>query len=82
MAFSPSRRHAMPALLDDEPALATSFHRARPLEVPGPLRRASMVIGDLLAAVGIALSFPLVLLAVGIPMALCLRFLLWIVGML
>jgi hypothetical protein len=82
MAFSPSRPHAMPALLDDEPALATSFHRAQPLEVSGPLRRAVLVIGDLLAAVGIALCFPIVLLAIGIPIALCLRFLLWIVGML
>jgi hypothetical protein len=82
MEFSLSRPHAIPVLLDNEPALATTLHHGRPLEVPGPLRRAVIVFGDLLAAVGIALCFPLVILAIGTPLVLCLRFLLWIVGML
>ena len=39
-------------------------------------------IGDLFAAVGIALCVPVVILAIGTPVALCVRFVLWIVGML
>jgi hypothetical protein len=63
-------------------ALATTFNQARPLDVPGPLRRAAAVIGDLLVAVGIILCIPLVILAIGIPIALCVRLLLWIGGLL
>ena len=33
-------------------------------------------------AMGIVLCMPFVILAIGIPIALCVRFLLWIVGML
>ena len=58
-----------------------TFHDARLPVVPGPLRRAAMVIGDLFAAVGIALCVPVVILAIGTPVALCVRFLLWIVGL-
>ena len=61
-------------------ALATTFDRAPPLVVPGLVRRAAMVIGGLLAAVAVILSIPFVILGIGIPIALCLRFLLWIVG--
>jgi hypothetical protein len=50
--------------------------------VPGPLRRAAIVIGDLGLAVGIGLCIPFVILAIGMPVALSVRFLLWIVGML
>jgi hypothetical protein len=63
-------------------ALATTLNQARPLVVPGPLRRAAAVIGGLFAAVGIILSVPFVILAVGIPIALCVRLLLWIGGLL
>ena len=63
-------------------SLATTFDDARSLVVPGPLRRAATVIGDLFAVVGIALFIPVVILAIGTPVALCVRFLLWIVGML
>ena len=63
-------------------ALATTFNQARPLVVPGPLRRAAVVIGDLFAAVGIVLCIPFVILAIGIPIALCVRLLLWIGGLL
>ena len=63
-------------------ALATTFNQARPLVVPGPIRRAAVVIGDLFAAVGIVLCIPFVILAIGIPIALCVRLLLWIGGLL
>jgi hypothetical protein len=62
--------------------LATTFDDARSLAVPGPLRRAATVIGDLFALLGIAICIPVVILAIGTPVALCVRFLLWIVGML
>ena len=58
-----------------------TFDDARSPVVPGPLRRAAMVIGDLFAAVGIAICIPFVILAIGSPVALCVRFLLWIVGL-
>ena len=61
---------------------ATAFDQPRPLIVPGFLRRAALVTGDLLGAVGIALCVPFVILAVGIPIALCVRLVLWITGML
>lgn len=63
-------------------ALATTFDRASPLVVPGLVRRVAMVIGDVLSAVAIVLCIPFVILAIGIPIALCVRFLLWIVAML
>ena len=44
-------------------------------------RRAALVAGDSLGVVGVALIIPFVILAIGIPIALCLRFLLWIAGM-
>jgi hypothetical protein len=47
-----------------------------------PYAAAAMVIGDLLAALGIVICIPVVILAIGIPVALCVRFLLWIAGML
>ena len=58
-------------------ALATTFG-----EVPGPLRRAAVVVGDLLGAMAIVLCIPFVILAIGIPIALCVRLLLWIGGLL
>jgi hypothetical protein len=63
-------------------AFATTFNEAPPLVVPGPFRRAAVVVGDLLAAVAIVLCIPLVILAIGIPIALCVRLLLWIGGLL
>jgi uncharacterized membrane protein len=62
-------------------AFETSVDHARPLGVPGPFRRAALVIGELLAAVGVVLFIPVAILAIGIPVALCVRFLIWIVGM-
>lgn len=62
-------------------ALATTFDYASPLVVPGLVRRVAMVIGDILSAVAIVLCIPFVILAIGLPLALCVRFLLWTVGM-
>ena len=63
-------------------ALATTFDDASPLVVPNLVRRVALVIGEVLSAVAIVFCIPFVILAVGIPIALCVRFLLWIVGML
>jgi hypothetical protein len=63
-------------------ALATTSNQARPLVVPGSLRRAATAVGDLLAAVAIVLCVPFVILAIGIPIALCVRLLLWMGGLL
>ena len=68
--------------LDDatltKPAFATTFDPARPLAVPGALRRAALAVSDLLVAVAIVLCVPFVILAIGLPIALCVRLLLWI----
>ena len=63
-------------------ALATTFNVPRPLVVPGPLWRAAVVVSDLLAAMAIVLCIPFMILAVGIPIASCVRLLLWIGGLL
>ena len=63
-------------------SFASPAAQARPVIVPGPFWRAALAIGDLLGAVGIVLCLPFVILAVGIPIALCVRFMLWITGML
>ena len=62
-------------------ALATTVSQARPLVVPGQLWRATAFVGDLLGAVAIVLCIPFAILAIGMPIALCVRLLLWIVGM-
>jgi hypothetical protein len=61
---------------------ATAVDQVRPTIVPGRFRRGVHIIGDLLAAVGIAFCIPFVILAIGIPFVLCIRLLLWLVGML
>jgi hypothetical protein len=61
-------------------ALGTTFDDARLLVVFGPLRRSAEVIAGLVAAVAVILCIPFVILAIGIPIALCVRLLLWIVG--
>jgi hypothetical protein len=60
-------------------ALGTTVNQARPLVVPGALRRAAEVVGDLLALAGIALCLPFVILGIGLPVALCVRLVLWVV---
>jgi hypothetical protein len=63
-------------------ALATPFDQARAVIVPGPFRRAAAVVGALLGAVVIVLGVPFVIVAIGIPVALCVRLLLWMGGLL
>ena len=62
-------------------ALATTFSQPRALVVGGPFRTAVVVAGDVLGAVAIALCLPLAVLAIGIPIALGVRLLLWILGL-
>ena len=59
------------------PALATTFGETPASSVPGPFRRAAVVVGDLLGAMVIVFCIPFVILAIGIPIALCVRLLLW-----
>ena len=53
----------------------------RALATPGPLRRTAMVVGDMVKAMGVVLLVPVVILAIGLPIVLALRVLLWIVGL-
>ena len=46
----------------------------------GPWRRAAAIIGELFGAVAVVLCIPLAILAVGIPIALGVRLLLWVGG--
>jgi hypothetical protein len=50
------------------------------LVVPVWLRRAAWLAGELLTMVGIVLCLPLAILAIGIPIALCVRLVLWVLG--
>jgi hypothetical protein len=61
--------------------LGTPSTKARPVIVRGRLSRATAAAGDLLGATALVLSIPFVILAIAIPIALCVRLLLWIVGM-
>ena len=61
--------------------LANTGNEARPLAIPGRLWRATVAVGDGLLAAVIVLCIPFVILAIGLPIALGVRFLLWIVGM-
>jgi hypothetical protein len=63
-------------------APATTLNAAWPLIVSGRLWRATVVVGDLLGAVAIVLCIPFVMLAIGIPIVLCVRLLMWIGGLL
>jgi hypothetical protein len=48
--------------------------------LPHGLRRVVWVLGDIVGLVAVALAFPLVILAVGIPIALLVRLVIWFVG--
>lgn len=63
-------------------ALGTTSDHARPVVVPGVVRRAAATVGDLLGVAAIGLALPFVILAIGTPLALGIRVVLWIVGML
>jgi hypothetical protein len=61
---------------------ATTLNKARPIVVPGRLWRAAGIAGDLLGAVAVVLCIPFVIVAIGIPIAMGVRLLLWIGGLL
>jgi hypothetical protein len=61
-------------------ALAATFTEAPPLFLVRPLRRAAVLGGDLMGAVAVVLCVPFVILAIGTPIALCVRLLLWVGG--
>ena len=61
-------------------ALAATFTEAPPLFPVRPLRRAAVLVGDLMGAVAVVLCVPFVILAIGTPIALCVRLLLWVGG--
>lgn len=63
-------------------ALAIPFTHAGPLVVRGPFRRAAVVAGDVLGAMAIVLRMPFVILAIGMPIVLSVRLLLWLGGLL
>lgn len=60
-------------------ALAATFTEA-PLFLARPLRRAAVLVGDLMGVVAVVLCVPFVILAIGTPIALCVRLLLWVGG--
>jgi hypothetical protein len=62
-------------------ALPWAVEPARPRVVPGMLHRTVTLIGDVVGAVGLALCLPLAILAIGAPIVLCVKLLLWLVGM-
>jgi hypothetical protein len=50
--------------------------------LPHGLGRLVSVLGDLVGLVAVAFAFPLVILAIGIPLALLVRLVMWLVGVL
>jgi len=59
-------------------ALPATFDRTRPPALSGSRQRAAAAAADLVAALTVVFCIPFVILAVGIPIALCVRLLLWI----
>ena len=62
--------------------LATTRKPARPLTKPGLLRVASEGSIDLFLLLGLVFSIPVIVLAIGLPVAVCVRLLLWLGGQL
>jgi hypothetical protein len=56
------------------------FKETRRLSLPGPLPRAAVLAGDLIGGMALAVCIPFVIVAIGTPIALCLRLLLWAGG--
>jgi hypothetical protein len=61
-------------------ALATALDPV--IVVPGRLWRSAVAIGDVFAAMGLALCIPFAIVAIGTPIALFVRLLLWMFGLL
>jgi hypothetical protein len=79
VTFTASR--PLPATLRTAP-FPPAVDQVRPLIAPGLLRRGALVVGDIVGVVAIVLCIPFVILAIGMPIVLAVRFLLWIAGML
>lgn len=62
----------------EDAVLTTALDPVRTLPVPGVLRNAAAVAGDLLALVAIAFCIPFVILAIAVPIVLCVRLLFWL----
>jgi hypothetical protein len=63
-------------------ALTASLRHGPRRERSGSLGRAVGVVGEFLALVGIVCCIPFVILAIGLPIALAVRLLLWVGGVL
>ena len=61
-------------------ALTSTLSRAPRLDMPGLLGRAAGFVGEVLALVGIVCCIPFVILAIGLPIALAVRLLMWVGG--
>jgi len=57
---------------------ATAFHPVRPLPVPGVFRRAAVIVGDVLLGLAVVFCIPFVILAIAVPIVLCVRLLMWL----
>lgn len=64
------------------PLLAPALDRARNPAFPSGPRGVAVIAGDVLGAVALVLCIPFVILAVVAPVALCIRLLLWMGGLL
>ena len=62
--------------------LVSPAKRARAHVVPSAPHRLGEIAGDLLAMMGIGLAIPFMIMAIGAPLALLIRLLLWVTGML
>jgi len=62
-------------------APAPTFNQSRPVAVRSPFRRAAAGAGDVLCLVAIVFCLPFAILAIGAPIALCVRLLLWLTGL-
>ena len=63
-------------------ALRPTATVTQPPLVPGALRGAAVVVGDLLGVAAIVLCIPFVVLAVATPLVLCVGLLMWLTGLL
>ena len=77
MTVSPAAVRDLPLRSVDRPA---ALGPAVVDDTPGFLRRAVEALGDLLGLVAIIACIPIVILAIGTPIALLVRLLLWVGG--
>jgi len=63
-------------------SVATRFELPRAFVVLSPFQRVVGAVGDMLGVVAVVLCVPFVILAIGLPLALGVRLLLWLGGLL